>query len=74
MRKPGKNDMNNELKEGMVRASIVLDREVHATLRVLSFRMEQSVSSMIREALDQWLRRNAKAAKILKEEEALRNK
>jgi len=64
MKKSSKAPIKNDLSENMMRASIVLEKEMHETLRILSFVMDRSVSDMAREALADWLARNEDVAKF----------
>jgi predicted transcriptional regulator len=64
MKKSSKAPIKNDLSENMMRASIVLEKDMHETLRILSFVMDRSVSDMAREALTDWLARNEDVAKF----------
>jgi predicted transcriptional regulator len=44
----------------MTKMLIYLDEEVHARLRRISFETRRSMAALVREAVDDWLKKNGK--------------
>jgi predicted transcriptional regulator len=44
----------------MTKMLIYLDDAVHARLRRISFQTRRSMAALVREALDEWLKKNGK--------------
>jgi predicted DNA-binding protein len=64
MKRASKTKITNNLSSSLVRTSIIIEKDMHETLRILSFVMDRPVSEMVRDALTDWLARNEDVAKF----------